>query len=279
MNKKIICALVLALCLSMLTGCCFHKEWYAATCETPKTCVECGETEGEALGHIWVEATCTTPKTCTTCRVTEGEALGHIWVEATTEAPKTCTTCAATEGERIITDPRFTTAATKDLYGKWVSDLTLPSDMLGIEGFEGSLNLQIYIDLDNKGTMGLGYTVTNIDEFNASLTEYLESLMYAEFAAADIGQEDADAAMVAEYGMTVPEYVDSIVKELNFAAIFDALDINGVYYVEGDQLYSGISWDSTLEPSQFTLDGDTLILAEEISGLTEESITFTRSAE
>lgn len=305
MKKKLFSILILVICLSLLTGCmCKHETWNeadcvnpktcaecgetegaplghtweAATCETPKTCETCGVTEGEAKGHSWIDATCEAPKTCESCHLTEGEALGHAWIDATTEAPKTCLTCSATEGERIITDPRFTTAATKDLYGKWVADLDIPSEMLGIEGFEGALTVQIYIDLDNKGTMGLGYTIANIDEFNTSLSDYLEALLYSELAAAGLDKAAADEALMDEYGMTVPEYSDAIVQELNMAAVFEAFNINGVYYAEGNTLYTGISWDSTLEPSEFTLEGDTLVLAEELSGLSEESITFTRNA-
>ena len=304
MKKRIFSILVPVLCLSLLTGCfCKHETWLDADCVTPKTCAKCGETEGEALGHVWmaatceapktceacgetegnakghswVEATCETAKTCSVCNKTEGEALGHTWIDATTETPKTCETCALTEGERIITDPRFTTAATRDLYGKWVADLDIPSEMLGIEGFEGAMTVQIYIDLDNKGTMGLGYTITNIDEFNASLSDYLEALLYTELESAGLDKTAADEAMVDEYGMTVPEYADAVVKELNLAAIFEAFNISGVYYVEGNTLYTGISWDSTLEPSEFTLEGDTLVLGEELSGLSEESITFSRN--
>ena len=41
-------AAVLALSLA---GCGHQHSWEDATCDTPKTCSECGETEGEALGH------------------------------------------------------------------------------------------------------------------------------------------------------------------------------------------------------------------------------------
>ena len=306
MKKRIFSILVLVLCLSLLTGCmCKHETWNDADCVTPKTCAECGETEGVALGHVWMaatcenpktcescgvtegaakghswaDATCDSPKTCSACHLTEGEALGHAWEDATTEAPKTCLTCAATEGERIITDSRFTTAATKDLYGKWVADLDIPSEMLGVQGFEGSLSVQIYIELDNKGTMGLGYTLTNIDEFNLALADYLEVVLYDELKAAGYDQEEADEALKDELGMTVPEYAASVVDEANFAAVFDALNISGVYYVENGQLFTGISWDTEMSPSEFTLDGDTLTLAEELSGLSEEAIVFTRAAE
>ena len=48
-----------------------------------KHCSVCNEvlvaqTEVAAKGHNWTAATCTSPKTCLTCETTEGEALGHI---------------------------------------------------------------------------------------------------------------------------------------------------------------------------------------------------------
>ncbi len=73
-------------------------EWVNADCDTPKTCENCGATEGESLGHEWVNADCDTPKTCENCGATEGESLGHAWVDATCDTPKTCGTCGATEG-------------------------------------------------------------------------------------------------------------------------------------------------------------------------------------
>ena len=39
---------------TLLTGCSQHEHtWNQATCTAPKTCSECGATEGEALGHTW----------------------------------------------------------------------------------------------------------------------------------------------------------------------------------------------------------------------------------
>ena len=278
MKKMLVLILALS-CLLVLSGCCFHSEWYAANCTTPKTCVKCGETEGEALGHTWVEADCTTPKTCSVCHLTEGEALGHTWVDATTEAPKTCTTCSATEGERIITDERFTTVSTIDLQGKWVASLPIPPEMFGVDGFGGSLDLQISIELGNDGTMTLGYTTLNEDEFIAALIAYTTDMLYAELANAGMSEEEADAAMVDTYGMNCREYAETAFADVNLAATFAAMNINGVYYVDGDQLYTGISWEEELGSSAFTLEGDTLTLEEEISGLSEESLVFSRVTE
>ena len=70
-----------------------------ATCLKPKTCSNCGETEGDALGHTWIDATCLEPEKCSVCGITEGSLGTHVWQDATCLAPKTCATCAVTEGE------------------------------------------------------------------------------------------------------------------------------------------------------------------------------------
>ena len=105
-NIYLKCTLLsVGLTLSLLFTACGHEHTFSeATCTTPKTCTECNEVEGEALGHTWTEATCENPKTCTTCSLTEGNALDHQWLEATTEAPKTCELCGLTEGEPLPTE-------------------------------------------------------------------------------------------------------------------------------------------------------------------------------
>ncbi len=84
-----------------LCGCGHQHAWRDATCTAPKTCSECKETDGEALGHTWINATCLLPKTCATCNITDGNALGHSWNAGTCTDPKTCVTCNATEGEAL----------------------------------------------------------------------------------------------------------------------------------------------------------------------------------
>lgn len=78
-----------------------HHTWTAANCAEPKTCTDCGETEGTALGHNWSAADCTTPKTCENCGETEGYALDHTWLAATYHAPVTCAACGKTEGRSL----------------------------------------------------------------------------------------------------------------------------------------------------------------------------------
>ena len=101
MKKSILILLSILLCTALLAGCSCQHQWAEATCTEPKTCSQCGVTEGEALDHSWLEADCVTPKTCAHCGLTEGSALGHSWTEATCTAPKTCVNCAATEGQPL----------------------------------------------------------------------------------------------------------------------------------------------------------------------------------
>ncbi len=100
MKRMIALLLILSFALS-LTGCGCKHTWVEATCTAPKTCSQCGETEGDVLPHTWEEAACTAAKTCSGCGLTEGEALPHTWVDAACEAPKTCSVCGGTEGEAL----------------------------------------------------------------------------------------------------------------------------------------------------------------------------------
>lgn len=263
MKKKIL-VLVLALaCMTMLTGCFCQHEWAEANCTTPKTCTKCEKTEGEALGHDIVEASCTEAKHCTRCAdMTEGEPLGHNWQEATTEAPQTCATCGQTEGERIITDPRFTTAATAAIQGKWAASLYLNGEMMELSGFQGELECKYILNFGNDGALSVDFELGDAEAFMDSLVEYSLQEAYNQLAAQGIGREDADAAIQQATGMTMEEYARASFEGLNFEEMFSSIlsSLGGVYYVEGDQLYTGSSWETIVLPSTFSIEGDTLYL-------------------
>lgn len=75
--KKLYRSFSLLLCITLvasLCSCACRHEWQEATCTEPKTCIKCGETEGEALGHNWKEATVDQPQTCSRCGLTEGSS-------------------------------------------------------------------------------------------------------------------------------------------------------------------------------------------------------------
>ena len=308
MKKRSILIVLVLLCTLVLTGCFCEHEWIDANCVNPMTCSKCEETEGGALGHVWMAATCTEPKTCEVCGTTEGEAkghamvdatceeakhctqcnlvegdpLGHTWQDATTEAPKTCSTCSATEGERIITDARFTTAANAPLFGKWACEMELDSAALGIEDFDGDLSFVYFMEFGNAGDFSLSLQIADEESFMEAIVLLSIASTYEELEMEGISKEEADAAMKQQYGMDVAEYMRASMKDIGMnellEAVFAAVDLGGVYYVDGDKLYCGDSWDAALDSSAFSLDGDTLFI-DEMEDIVGADGFFTRVTE
>ena len=308
MKNRVTLIVLVLICALALSACgCKHESWIEASCETAKTCAECGEMEGAPLGHswlaatcetaktcevcgavsgeipghIWVEADCETAKTCSVCGNTEGEALGHAWQDATTETPMTCETCGTTEGERIITDERFTTAATIDYQGKWVTEFNMSGEMMDLPEFENGINCYLYLELCNDGSAIMRIDVVDLEAFEADMTTYLVKVLYDEFAASGLGKEEADAAFLEAYGMSLEEYAGFAVKEMDMGSIFSQMTVEMVYYVEDGSLYLGDSWIDISEPSPVSLDGDTLTVEEDLSelGIEDNKLVFTRVVE
>lgn len=307
MNKRFLALIALVLVFALgLSACgCAHETWTDADCLNPKTCAECGETEGEALGHNWKDAdcvtaktcqrcaategtakghdwkdaTCAAPKTCASCGLTEGQTLEHTWVDATTEAPKTCTACGATEGERIVTDPRFTTANTLGLYGDWTYEISMPGSITGMADFETPFQMQLCMNLTNDGHATVTFKLMNVDELRTDLIKYMADLLYDTMAALDYSKEDTDAYAQNQFGMSVNEYAASVVDAMNLDHMFDALAVDGVYYTEDGEFYISEDWDDTMDVNAYTLDGDTFTLHDDPFGLGQGDAVFTRVTE
>ena len=112
-------------------------SWIDATCVSPKTCENCGLTEGsDPSGHDYVDATCTTPKTCKLCGGTEGEALGHTGGTATCNALAKCDVCGEGYGE----------------YGAHAIDLIVDGDSISYECHICSVSFAVEDALYYDGT-------------------------------------------------------------------------------------------------------------------------------
>lgn len=281
-----ILALVLVLVLSLtLTGCqkpCEHEwkdadcdtpktcalcdetegaplghTWKAATCNAAKTCETCGKVDGEPLGHTWVDATCEAPKTCSACKTEEGEALGHTWVDATTEAPKTCSTCGKTEGDPIDTDDRFVTADCQELFGSWTGEYTQTGEDFGVPDLDVNLVTTSTLIFNNDGTLLIVDDMGDLDTYKSEYYKVQVAVRYMTFEQLyGYDQEAADAAMVADYGMTVPEFVQSIVDALTEDDLHAETEF--VYYAEDGTFYMSTSWSDEMIECDYTIDGDTL---------------------
>lgn len=168
----------------MLTGCGHEHTWAEATCTEPKTCSECGKTEGEALGHTWVEATCTEAKHCNVCGETEGEPLEHTWVEATCAEAKHCDVCGETEGEPLehtLTEANYQQAAACEVCGETVGE-PLQADFEKYHLTENFVEPDKEYDLvvvcdENGHTTNAKVIFSNYQTFNSGLPETSDNIM------------------------------------------------------------------------------------------------------
>lgn len=149
MKKRILLITLAVLLLTLLAGCGCDHVWEDATCEEPKTCSECGETEGKALGHEWKDATCEAPKTCEACGETEGEALGHqlsftFNLDNYQKMTGTCATCGHTQEE----DMDWEVVANDIMVGSWTCETVAERST----GEESSLTVPMTMEVREDGT-------------------------------------------------------------------------------------------------------------------------------
>ena len=256
MKKFVLIVMTLALVLALTACACKHENVLEGDCVTDKTCADCGEVLGTAPGHSWAEATCEAPKTCSACGLTEGEALGHNWAEATTEAPKTCAVCGQTEGEKIVTDARFTTANNEQLFGTWEAEISeyLPE-------FDMEMSLTVQMNFLNDGTLKYGMEIKNPDELMRAIMDYSIEATYEEMNAAGFDKAAADEAFVAAYGVDVVTYMTEVFSAMDINEMLGVAEaMSMVYYAEGNQLHSGLSWELEMTSEKFEIKDGVLYL-------------------
>ena len=108
-------AAIAVLLVLFYTTCIFGNHRFSdATCTEPETCVLCGKTRGEPLGHEGAAASCTEPSVCLRCGERLEEPLGHVFLPATCTEPETCARCGERRGEPLghdFTEPTYQAAA------------------------------------------------------------------------------------------------------------------------------------------------------------------------
>ena len=97
-KKKCTLSIIFVALVFFLTGCCSH-EWIEANCESPRTCSQCGATEGDIV-HSFEIVNCTDSVVCSVCG-TMAEPVGHNWIDASCATPKYCDLCSLTEGDAL----------------------------------------------------------------------------------------------------------------------------------------------------------------------------------
>ena len=111
-GRKRTLLLLTAALMMLLSGCGCDHEWQRSTCQEPRTCIRCGETEGKVRGHEWGNTACDAPEGCIVCGTLEGIELTHTWREDC----KICIHCGADERPA---DDRFPELLAAGLEERW----------------------------------------------------------------------------------------------------------------------------------------------------------------
>ncbi len=222
-------------------------QWVDATCTAPKTCADCGETEGEALDHDWKDATCSAPKTCTRCEATEGEALEHSWKDATCTSAKKCTVCGKKSGKALGHD--------------WEpGDCENPGVCRRCGKTDSAAQGHSWVDATTEAPK----TCTA-----CGLTEGERIITDSRFHTADCKSVFGSWAGVAgktECRIFFGNAGELIVEERTSQT--EKTTTTGVYYVSGGDIYMAISWQDTMQTLSLHVNGDSLELVKDGSTVT-----------
>ena len=247
MTRMICLLLVTVIAAGMLAGCgsCSHK-WLPADCENPRTCYNCGLTEGEPTDT-------------------------HLWEEATTDHAKRCTVCGLTDGERIDVDDRFHTEDCKALFGNWVTDYEMDGSMISMS--ELKFDMKLTMTFTNEGELTIKKEFKDKSKAEKAIAETLTQMLYDQYEANGMTQSQADAACKSQHGMTVPEFANYRADQI--ADVLTDTQYK-VYYVENDRLYSAEDWDSNMGSQIFSVqDGGKMLLQDSED---DQPVEYTRVA-
>ena len=111
-NRIFFMVCLLSLIGLLLTGCSCEHEWQRSTCQAPRTCIKCGETEGKIRAHEWGNTACHTPEGCIICGTTEGMELTHEWQED-------CKICVHCGHDARPADDRFMDKLSAGINKRW----------------------------------------------------------------------------------------------------------------------------------------------------------------
>ncbi len=225
-------------------------QWTDATCTAPKTCADCGETEGEALDHDWKDATCAAPKTCTRCEATEGEVLEHTWKEATCTAAKKCTVCGKKSGKALGHDWEH-------------GDCENPGVCRRCGKSDSNAKGHSWVEATTEAPKTC--TACGLTEGDRIITD-------SRFHTADCQSLFGSWAGVA--GKTECRIFFGNAGELiavEKTSETDKTTTTGVYYVSGGKIYASLSWEGTMEALSFGVDGESLQIVRD-----DKTVSLTR---
>lgn len=262
------CAIALLVVAIAVSQTCRHEEWVPATCSEPKTCAECGATEGEPLGHDWLEATCTLPKRCSRCSETEGFSIGHMpmdWVDegidyvsGTTRRACYCERC----GEQLGYDETPFTSSYMEggvfLFSPYdfsrCMDEHIASYDSSLGAAAGELNGNVAVAITENGSQIAGVMfLDSSEELLGSIKEYRERsfskivlMLTSDFDAEAMGNMLLAVIQSCDPTLSDSEVRDAALTCTSSGSLVGTVDLNGIHYALG--VIDG-SWMITATPA------------------------------
>ena len=162
--------------------------------------------------------------------------------------------------------------AGKALIGTWALDCDLSdamADELGSDyaDFSAPLELTLLFDFNEDGTYKMYIDKStfsgSFDSWVNAFIDYNVDMMYDMLTEQGLSKEEADAAILESFGMSLEEYfLDAFASELNADDMADEMESTGTYQTKGDKLYLAEGSDSIDESYYdiFKVDGTKLTL-------------------
>lgn len=203
--------------------------------------------------HQWGDALCTEKPVCTLCGAEAETVKGHTWQAATMDAPKTCTVCKITMGDPL------------SLEGTWKGVAQFFPLYFGVETPENRIiEAKMTLVLDEDGIMELTLEYDK-ENYDAGMTEILTESIYLAGEARGETREQTDDMYMTQCDMTVAEYA---AQQAAAGVPADYKEVyTFTYTLEGQKLLYGDSLDKLDRYYRFSLDGDDLVLRDEIADM------------
>lgn len=176
------------------------------------------------------------------------------------------------DGSIMDNSDKFDAEACEELFGTWTGEMDM-ADFLAMDTTVTSFKIMITMILTDQGEINMAVSIDENELRNFMYEMTLESI-YVSFEEEGLSREDADVAFEAQMGMTIAEYVEAQLDEMDMNEFFGEMPeaYSGVYYVEDGMIYAGESWNQRLEGVAYTLDGDTLTLVYDEEGVEMELV-------
>lgn len=100
--------------------------------------------------------------------------------------------------------------------------------------------------------------------FLDALKKMTMDITYGTMKLSGYSKEQTDAFIKENYNMSMEEYVAKEVESIDLEEFFGSFADDGVYYITENNIWMAPSWLNTFESSPYTLEGDSLVIENDV---------------